>query len=279
MDAYPFDLVFAVAVASATIFLGFLPARTIRSGFFAREAFKAAAAWFVIAVISPLSVVHYPFILAVLCFIAWWNFRRDDTFTGKIWLSLASGLGISIGVLVILAVTPGSLPATPFGPTDASVSFLVQGWDGGQAWCLASLYLGGAIIGLAYVGYVLCREASTRAGIGGFIQDGLGLLYKLTLVRAAVVLLEIATGSGAPAGDGPGFHRIFFMLPLNVHANDVRQFGLFWVGICGVLILPALAYLARRAARFSSRRQPTRLLVAIMLVGLITEILARIAFL
>lgn len=279
MDAYPFNLVLAVAAASVTIFLGFLPAKTIRPGFFAREAFKATTAWVVIAAISPLSVMHYPFILAVFCFIAWWNFQRDDTFTGKIWLSIASGLGISIGVLVLLAVTPGCLPATSFTTLTVRGSLQAQEWGWSQAWCLASLYLGGAIIGLAYVGYMLCREASTRPGIGGFIQNSLGLLFKLTLVRGVVVLVEIATVPGAPVGDGHELHKIFFMLPLSVHAQDVRQFGFFLVAVCVALILPTLAYLARRAVRFSSRVQPTRLLVAIMLVGLVTEILARIELL
>ena len=254
MDAYPFDLVLAVIVASVTIFLGFLPAKTIRSGLFAREAFKATAAWIVVAAISPLSVMHYPFILAVLCFVAWWNFQRDETFTGKIWLSLASGLGISIGVMVIIAVTPGSLPTSGSSPA--------QAWDWGQAWCLASLYLGGAIIGLAYVGYVLCREASVQPGIGGFIQNCLGLLFNLTLIRGVVLLIEIVTIPGAP-GD--------------LHGKDVRHVDFIFlpVGVCVFLILPVLAWLARRAAHFSSRLQPTRLLLAMILVGFVTEILAR----
>jgi len=266
MDTYPFALVLAVATAFVTVFLGFLPAKNIRSGFFAREAFKVAAAWVVIVAISPLSVMHYPFILAVFSLIAWWNLQRDATFTGKIWLNLASGLGISIGVLVILAVTPGSLPTKPFGPIDAPGSLSTQGWDWSQALCLASLYLGGAIIGLAYVSYVLCREAFTCPGIGGFIQKGTGLLFNLTLVRVVVLLIEIVTVPDAP-GD--------------IRGEDVRHFDFLFlpVGACVFLILPTLAYLSRRATRFSSRLQPTRLLVAIMLVDFVTEILARIELL
>ena len=265
MDTYPLDLVFTVAAASVTVFLGFLPTKTLRSGFFAREALKAAAAWVVIAAISPLGVMHYPFILAAFCFIAWWNFQRDDAFMGKIWLSLAAGLGISIGVLVILAVTPGCLPTTSFTTLTVRGSLQAQEWGWSQAWCLASLYLGGAMIGLAYVGYALCREASLRPGLGGFIQNSLGLLFNLTLVRAAVVLIEITV---------PGAF-------VDLHGKDVRHFDFLFlpIGACVFLILPTLAYLARRAARFSSRVQPTRLLVAMMLVGLVTEILARIELL
>ena len=279
MDTYPFDLVFAVAEASVTIFLGFLSAKTFRSVFFAREAFKATAAWVVIAAISPLSVMHYPFIFAVFCFIAWWNFQQDDTFTGKIWLSLASGLGISIGVLVILAVTPGCLPATSFTSFSVRDSLQAQAWDWSQIGCLVSLYLGGAIIGLAYVGYALCREASTRSGISGFIQNGLGLLFKLTLVRGAVVLIECIMVPSVPLRESPIIRELCSMLPRSIGPEDVRRMDLLLVGVCVVIILPTLAYLARRAARFSSRVQPTRLLVAIMLVGFIAEILARIELL
>jgi hypothetical protein len=251
MDAYPLDLVLAVAVAAATIFVGFLPTKTIRAGFFAREAIKATGAWIVVAAISPLSVMHYPFILAMLCFVAWWNFQRDDAFTGKIWFSLASGLGISIGVMVILAVTPGSLPT--------------QG-DWSQVLCLLSIYLGGATIGLAYVGYVLCREASLRTGVAGFIEKCLGLLLKLALVRCLVLLIEFVTVPGAPPRDA-----------FSPDAQIGHQLGLLPAAICIFFIIPVLAYLARRAAHFSSRLQPTRILVVMMFAGVITEILARIA--
>jgi hypothetical protein len=102
------------------------------------------------------------------------------------------------------------------------------------------------------------------------------LLFNLTLVRCVVLLVEIVTVPGGSVGDGPDFRKIFFRLPLSVHAEDVRQFNLLLVAACIFLILPTLAYLARRAAGFSSRLQPTRLLVAIVLIGLVTEVLARL---
>jgi len=251
MDTYPFDLVLAVAVAAATIFVGFLPVKTIPARFFAREAIKAAGAWMLVAAISPLGVMHYPFILAILCFVAWWNFQRDDTFTGKIWFSLASGLGISIGVMIILAITPGSLP--------------VQG-DWSQILCLLSIYLGGAMTGLAYVGCMLCREASVRTGITGLTQNCLGLLFNLVLIRCLVLLIEFTAVPGSPC------HDIF-----SLGAKIGRQPDLLPIAISVFFITPLLAYLARRAANFSSRLQPARFLVAIIFIGFMTEILARIA--
>jgi hypothetical protein len=271
MDTYPLDLVLAVVTASVTIFVGFLPVKTIRSRFFAREAIKATAAWVVVAALSPLGVIHFPFILAVLCFIAWWNFQRDDAFTGKIWLSVASGLGISIAVMVIIAVTPGSLPGKLIDPAGS------QGWDWGRALCLASLYLGGAVIGLAYVGFVLCREAAGRPGMGVFIQNCVGLLLNLTLVRAVVLLVEIVAVPAAFAPNPPVFREAYPVPASNLPAEGVPAWVSFLVGACVFLILPALACLARRAAGFSSRLQPTRPLAAIILVGFVTEILARLA--
>jgi hypothetical protein len=121
---------------------------------------------------------------------------------------------------------------------------------------LASLYLGGAIVGLACVGYALCREAAIQPGLGGFVQNCLGVLFNLTLARGGVVLLEI------------------FAIPGDI---DLHNPGTLSAGAGVFFILPALAWLARRAGRFSSRVQPTRLLVAIIVLGFITEILVRIA--
>ncbi len=270
MDTHPLDLVLAIVTASVTVFVGFLPVKTIRSRFFAREAMRATAAWVVVAAISPLSVMHFPFILAVLCFIAWWNFQRNEAFTGKIWLSLASGLGISIGVMVIIAVTPDSLPGKLMEPPGP------QGWDWGQALCLASLYLGGAVIGLAYVGYALCREAARESGTAVYIQNCLGLLFNLTLVRAVVVLVEIVAVPVASAPDTPVAREALPLPPPNFPMEGVPAWVSLVVGACVFLVLPALAYLARRGVRFSSRLQPTRPLAAIILVGFVTEILARL---
>jgi hypothetical protein len=270
MDTHPLDLVLAVVTASVTIFVGFLPVKTLGSRFFAREAIKATAAWVVVAALSPLGVIHFAFILAVLCFIAWWNFQRDDAFTGKIWLSLAAGLGISISVMVIIVVTPESLPGKLIDPAGS------QGWDWGQALCLASLYLGGAVIGLACVGYVLCREAARQAGMAIFIQNGLGLLFNLTVVRAVVLLVEIVAVPGPFASNTPAVRGAFPMPPPILNAVGVPAWVGPVVGVCVFVVLPVLAHFARRGARFSSRLQPTRLLAAIILVGFVTEILARL---
>ncbi|HEY0256378.1 MAG TPA: hypothetical protein VGC39_02960, partial [Candidatus Methylacidiphilales bacterium] len=163
MDVFPLNLVLTVVVASATIFLGFLPSRNIRSPFFAQEVFKALVAWIVIAVFSPPGIQHYYGFIAILCFGSWWQFRRDKALSGKMWLSIVSGLGISIGVMLILAVTPRAYPP--------GLSNL------GQTLLLASIYLGGAVIGLAYISYALIQGSSTQSGATkDQIQRHIGLL-------------------------------------------------------------------------------------------------------
>jgi len=246
MDVYPADLILAVATASATIFLGALPTKNIRSPFFARETLKAAFAWGLVAILSPAAILHFPVIFAILCLAAWKSFRSESALSGKLWLGLASGLGISIGVVFILAVTPQTYP------TEASLAE--------QTLLLASIYLGGAIIGLAYVCYALAQSSKINPGItASIVQRYTGLLLTLVLARGVVML-----GSSVLSLD-------FGLRPLSP-GLDLEYLLVF----LAVIILPIFAFFARRSVRFSSRAQPTRLLVAICLVGAAAEFLARL---
>lgn len=251
MDVYPLDLILAVATASATIFLGFLPTKYVSSAFFARETLKASIAWIVVAIASPLQIFHYPLILAIICLAAWGKFRDDHAFSGKLWLNLASGLGISIGVIFILAVTPQAYPP---GLSQLSATLL-----------LASIYLGGAVIGLAYVSYVLTKSMSIYSSISSrLVEHYVGLMLSLILARAAVLLITFGVAAVFQVGEWVAIRNPTEM------SEAVSLFGL------AVLILPAMSFYAKRASSFSSRVQPTRALLAICLFGLLAEVLARL---
>jgi hypothetical protein len=84
------------------------------------------------------------------------------------------------------------------------------------------------------------------------------------------------TRPGVPVRDLSLFHHDLFTRASFPHAADIRLAVGLLVGAGVFLVLPALAYFALRATRFSSRLQPMRLLVALMLAGLATEILARL---
>ena len=74
------------------------------------------------------------------------------------------------------------------------------------------------------------------------------------------------TASSAPAAL---WHK-GSMTYLSVSTQTVGQLLLI-----PLIILISLAFLANRASGFSSRIQPTKFLVAIILIGFLTEILAR----
>jgi len=260
MDVFPLNLVLAVAVASATIFLGFLPTRNIRSPFFAQEAIKAALAWVFVAMVSPAAIMHYHFIIAILCFGAWWQFRRDKALSGKMWLSIASGLGISIGVMLILAVTPRAYPP---GLPEQSRAFL-----------LASIYLGGAVIGLAYVSYVLIQGSATRSGIANeLVQRYVGLLLVLVLVRAASFigpcLIALVTYKGGLENVSEEY--LFFNQRFLIN-HFVEFKGV--VALLG-LVLPYLAFMAWRSTNSGNQHRASLALAGVGLVGLMTEIFIR----
>jgi len=279
MDLYPLNLVLAVATASATIFLGFLPTKNVSSSFFAKETGKALLAWIIVAVTSPPKILHYPLILAFFCFAAWWHFRRDRAFTGKMWLSVASGLGISIGVMLILAVTPDSLPVhggvfTIIGAPPDPAEQMSEQID--QTILLVSIYVGGAVIGLAYVVHALLETGSlTLTSSRQIIQRYATLLVALTFVRAAASLTTYYRDCGGPViwakGSGTHFFLNVIPLPNSISAEDVRIFDINLHLILVFFVLPTLAILSRRFILSGTRA----FLLVLCLIGFLAEILAR----
>ena len=278
MDFYPLNLILAVAVASATVFLGFLPTRNIRAGFFTQQVLLAIFAWALIGLTSPPAISHYHYITGFLCFASWWQFRRDRTLAGKMWLSVASGLGISVGIMLILAVTPRAYPAGLPQPT--------------QSLLLASIYLGGAVIGLAYVCYVMIQALSSNTGVTqDQAQRYVGLLVGLVVARAAVLLGQLflmpsQSGLKVQTYHLPETHNTFHLFG---HEFTDIQFGrgmdmgislqnLIFMGLVFV-ILPTLAFIAQRAFRSGAKGRAASVLIGICLIGILTESLARLLML
>ncbi len=226
-----------------TVFLGFLPARTLENRILADQTLRAAFAWGIIALGSPWPIIHYPIIFAALCLIAWRQFRREEPLAGKMWLSLASGLGISIGVMLILAITPGVYPTAA---TDT-----VQGLF------LANVYLGGAVIGMAHVCGTLLEARVGRAVIRGYVS----LLFLLVVARSLVLIAWLVDAAALFRGQlvwkATGTPLVVLTLALLL------------------LVTPVLTLLVRRSVRAGSDAQARWFLLGLALAAFVGELLAR----
>jgi hypothetical protein len=174
MNLYPLNLVLAMAVGSALLFFAYLSARQLTEPFFTQATLRFGGLWLLVAALTPPEILHYDLLLAVICFIAWRRLLGGHGLGGKLWLCAAAGLGISLGPVLILAVTPDAWP------------------DGSPAWAqllfLAALYSSGAMAGLAFALWLFTRPESLDAGVR---TAGLAkLLFILILARAAVAIGE-----------------------------------------------------------------------------------------
>jgi hypothetical protein len=179
MNLYPFDLVTATALAWAAVLLGALPARQMRDEPFRRCVLLCGCGWIGVALLAPSSVLHYHILIGLACLVSWWRLSQGDGLRGKMWFYGAAGLGLSAGIVLILAVTPEAYP--PGLPI----------WR--ELLILASLYLGGAVTGLAGILFVFTRREATRAGIStALVERFAGVIFPLVLVHAGVLLGDIA---------------------------------------------------------------------------------------
>jgi hypothetical protein len=197
MNLYPLNLVLAVAIATATLFFGYLPIRLLTARFFTRWTLRLGALWLAVAAITPPEILHYFGLLALLGFIAWWRLHGDHGLGGKLWLCAMAGFGLSLGPVLILAVTPGAWPA------------VLPAWA--QALFLASLYTGGAIPGLAIALYIFTRRGASEAG---FRTEGYArLLVGLTIIRIALALLALIPPLASLRMNPAAFY-VFLLVPL-----------------------------------------------------------------
>jgi hypothetical protein len=243
VSIYPFDLVLALALGWSLIFLGGLPMRLLRIEFFYRQIGLAGVAWMLVAALSPGSILHFDIFIGLLCLLAWWRWHGDHGLSGRFWLSIASGLGISLGTVLTLAVTPGAYP----GGTGLA----------GQILFLAGVYLGGAVIGLAYILYVFTRRPATLADVPVELVQGYGrLLLLLTLARTGVELLRPANS--------------FWVMAMPAKVRLILAATLI------ILTLPLLAWWAWRRIRSPSPSSSEAPLLALCVLGIGAEILAKL---
>lgn len=267
MDFYPLNLVVAVAVSAAMIFLGFLPTRHLRAAFFEKEVVKAAFAWTFVAMTMNSQITHYPVVIILLLFASWWALRRDQLLGGKMWLSIASGLAISVGVMLILVTTPRAYPP--------------ELSEQNRALLLASIYLGGGVVGLAYICMMLTRNLRTNADLSTpMVRNYIGLLVGLVVARAAVLVLFLCL-----TPDMPGhFHSVttfYNGVPATTQAHlayteegSVHAATLL-VAILAVAVLPILALAAQTAFKAGAMTRAWTCLGALSLIGFFAEIGAR----
>jgi hypothetical protein len=122
---------------------GALPLSTLRAS--GRQVLTGVAGWIVVAVLAPSQIFHWYLIFAVLCLVAWTKLNRP---AGKIWLALSAALGLTLGVIFPLEITP------QLGARENSS-------------LLALLYVNGATTGFAYVVCLNCTRGPAEGGRAG----------------------------------------------------------------------------------------------------------------
>ena len=252
MDVDPLDLVLAASLACATIFLGALPTGLLRENVFARLVAFSGGAWFIVALTAPASIIHYYIFLGLLGLYAWRQLRHDHALSGKGWLTIAAGLGISLGVVLILAVTPmadrGNLS------TAGRLIFLVP------------IYLAGAVVGLALVLYFFTRPAATRAGLpAATVRKYANLLCVLVVLRAALFAFSsLGTGTMSPP-------------PATAIEQMAGPMFSAWAKaammIATLLVVPVFAWLARRLCLSPAPSRSGPALLVVVALGMGAEIL------
>jgi hypothetical protein len=232
-----FSLVLASATSWAVLALGYLPVAVLRQQ--RHEPLKAVGAWALVAVTAPAVIFHWSLIFALICLIAWTKLDRP---AGKVCLAVAASLGLSLGIIFPLEASPQLLlPENPFA--------------------LASLYLGGAVTGLAYVVCVLAGRDGTGRWPLGFAK----WLFILTLVWT--VLLE------------EGLRRKSYSRSLEFFAHPSAHAPLidFWAPFVPAIALAAITFLAFTASRRGAFTKMRWLAGVAAILALATSLLAQVA--
>jgi hypothetical protein len=227
-------LVLAISTAWATVFLGALPASALR--LHSPAVLKACGAWALVGLTSPGPVRHWYFIFAIICMVSWLRLIRDRALDGKIWLSIAAGLGISIGIVFFIQAAPalcqGTLPMQEY------------------LLLLASIYLGGATSGLAYAGWVSTPVSTSRT----HARDSARLLAVLAALWCTVVASELRLR--------PHF---------GAHALPART----WAFLMSLALATVLSWLAFHAVRAGAPMRAKRLFAAVAVFAFAVQLFAR----
>ena len=255
MDLYPLDLVLATTLAWATIFLAALPTRLLRLHYFTRLAAYNGLAWLIVASLVPPAITHYYTFLGLIYLYAWWQLRHDNALRAKVWLISAAGLGISLGVVLILAETPDACPA------GISISELaVQ---------LAAIYLGAAIPGVAAVLYFFTRREATQIGMpAGTVRRYANAVVAISIASGLISLFLVLA---APQMNSATVNeeQEFFSPTLALWTKDSAL-------LLSIVLVPLLAFVARGFALSPAPSRSGPSLIAVASLATITEILFRL---
>jgi len=115
---------------------GSLPVAVLRTR--GGQVLAGAAGWIVVALLAPSQIFHWYLIFTILGLVAWTKLNRP---AGKIWLAFSAALGLTLGVIFPLEITP-------------------QLYARENASLLALLYLDGARTGFACVSWSTCGRPS-----------------------------------------------------------------------------------------------------------------------
>jgi hypothetical protein len=199
--------------------------------------------WLAVAALAPPEILHYDVLLALICFLAWWRLHSGHGLGGKFWLCLAAGFGLSLGPVLVLAVTPGAWP-------DASPAWA-------QVLFLASLYTGGAIPGLAFALYLFTRREGIDSGAKAWNYTR--LLIGLVLFRAACALLGTTS-----------------MALIRPSAQDLYlAFGMVALALDILVLLPS-AFIVSKLIRSPRPSTSGPALFVLIIIGIVAEVVALI---
>lgn len=159
---------------------GSLPVATLRAS--GQQVLMGAAGWIVVALLASSQIFHWYLIFAILCLIAWTKLSRP---AGRIWLALSAALGLTLGVIFPLEITP-ALEARE------------------NAYLLALLYSHGATTGFASAACWTCGRPAADGGRAHALAQALVIFSLGGLGLAAWRLRSGLPSPAIPLQPGPG---------------------------------------------------------------------------
>ena len=245
MDLYPLNLVLAVAVALGLIFLGFLPApvlaqRVLLGG----KVVAAGLIWIFIE--SDFSAGYHP------------RSRRHRPRLSRVMVAVAPGKGTERqdGTFMLASGLRHQHRRRPYLDHGAAcLSFPADYRGRTGCFLLASIYLGGAVIGLAYVCFMLTKNLSTDAGVTrDRVRRYVGLLGFLVIARGLVLLVSCGIRKPVP--------RLQLLPEDPLHGGHSMAFPprtfawRYFLPSLSLVILPVFTLVAMRATRARASPDP-----------------------
>ncbi|MFA5264937.1 MAG: hypothetical protein WC378_14025 [Opitutaceae bacterium] len=187
-----FPLLLSELAIGIAALLGFLSIERETARFFKFHSLVAAACWVLVSILVA-GQARYPYLgFGIVCLCAWAQFRGGRLFKGKMWLSLAAGLGLAFGVTGLARGYPGSLPAgCPVG-----LGF----------WFFSRIYAGVPLIAVAYMAFAFAfASPGETIDAPGRLRTALKMIPWFVLGRGLWSLAIL----GIAAGKAPEWTRAF----------------------------------------------------------------------